>query len=126
MASWPLVICEAGRLGTSAAARARNVGAAFEPVVGPASTVFFVCAIRLDGARVPLLVTGVSALAVKIVPSPVQETEVTVPVPPTVVQVVPVAPEFTVSTCPAVPIASRVAAPRYRRRWCHRPWSSGS
>ena len=38
---------------------------------------------------VPLVVTGVSALAVKIVPSPVQETEVTVPVPAVATSVVP-------------------------------------
>lgn len=64
--------------GRSAATSARNVGAAFEPDVGPASRVFLVW-VANAGVRVPLVVTGVSALAVKMVPSPVQETEVTVP-----------------------------------------------
>ena len=49
--------------------------------MGPANRVFLVCAIRLAGVSVPLVVTGVSAEAVKMVPSPVQETEVTVPEP---------------------------------------------
>src|SRR5271157_1814294 len=68
-------------VGRSATATARNVGARAEPVEGPARKVLAVWAIRLAGVNVPLVVTGVSALAVKITPSPVQDTEVTVPEP---------------------------------------------
>ena len=46
------------------------------PSLVRARTVILAWAIRLAGVSVPVVVTAVSALAVKIVPSPVQETEV--------------------------------------------------
>jgi hypothetical protein len=61
----------------SAAARARNVGAALLPEEGPASTVLAVC-VSKAGANVPVVVTG-DPLTVELntVPSPVIATEVT-------------------------------------------------
>ena len=61
----------------SAAARARNAGAAALPEIGPANTVFAVC-VSKAGANVPVAVTGDPlTAALNTVPSPVMATEVT-------------------------------------------------
>lgn len=69
-------------VGRSATTRARNVGVADGPELGPANTVFTSWVFK-DGARVPEVVIGDPVTAVlKTVPSPVMATEVTVPLPP--------------------------------------------
>jgi hypothetical protein len=65
--------------GKSADTRLRNVGVAVEPLVGPAKTVFAVC-FNSPGTNVPELVTGdPGTVLLKITPSPVCPTLVTVP-----------------------------------------------
>ena len=71
-------------VGTSAATSARNVGFAADPVAGPAKTVLAACGKRV-AAILPEFVTGVDGVADRIVPSPTNDTLVTVPPPaPTV------------------------------------------
>lgn len=85
--------------GMSAATRARKVGVAADPVVGPAQTRFANCVASVT-SRLPVLVTG--EFATEKIAGIVRATEVTVPPPPpdTVagVHVVP----FHCSTCPLV------------------------
>ena len=67
-------------VGTSAATRARNVGAAAPPLEGPASTAFALCE-RTVAVTVPDVVTAVLGVEESITPSPVNVTLVTEPVP---------------------------------------------
>ena len=78
VAELPVVLLEivAGR---SAGARARKVGVAAGPEPGPAKTVWVAC-VRSCGAMVPLEVIGEpQTVGLKMMPSPVIPTLVTVP-----------------------------------------------
>src|SRR6266446_1595550 len=67
----------------SAATRARKVGVAAPPDVGPANTRLAAC-VSSAGTSVPLVVIGEPVtVELKTTPSPVMATEVTVPVPAT-------------------------------------------
>lgn len=66
--------------GKSAVVKALKVGSAALPVVGPANTKFADCVFRV-AVKVPELVTAELGVELKTVPSPVNVTEVTVPVP---------------------------------------------
>lgn len=62
--------------GMSAATSARKVGLAAEPVEGPTKTALADW-VLIDGVKVPIPVTGLPAVELKIVPSPVKLTDVT-------------------------------------------------
>ena len=98
LVSW-LHAIESDAAGMSAATKARNVGVAAAPVVGPAHTRFAACVARVT-ANVPVLVTGEPPT--EKIAGIVRATEETVPPPPpdTVagVHVVP----FHCRTCPDV------------------------
>jgi hypothetical protein len=78
VAALPVVLLEIAA-GRSAAANARKVGVAAGPEPGPAKTLLAAC-VRSCGARVPLEVVGEPGTAgLKMMPSPVIPTLVTVP-----------------------------------------------
>ena len=74
--------------GISLAINDLNVGAALLPNVGPANTVFFVCALSVAD-NVPVVVTALDGVELKTVPSPVNVTEETLPPLPVAIRVVP-------------------------------------